>query len=204
MNYKKLLGAGLVAGAFTLSSMGAAGAVVTFDPATGTGFSGKGDVQVPFGWNDAALQAKATGVTFGYESSTDSKYEVTCSWDTETVEGKGRAKEIVIKHHVQTKKSNVGSSVTYDVTKVDRKNPNGKVTGFKLTGQTLVSSEEQGSVPVAGGACPDSEGNGVVKTIDSAELLSSTSTEALSAIHVADGKSAVIWPPPPAPVEPVV
>lgn len=200
MNFKKLFGAGLVAGAFAISSIGAAGAAVTFDPATGTGFVGKGDVQMPFGWNDAALQAKATGVTFGYVSSTDDAYQVVCGWDTTSQGGGKNSTGPIIKHHVQTKSANIGSSVTYDITKIDRKNPNGKVTGFQLTGKTGEVIDEAGSVPVVGGDCPESQGDGIDKTIESVSLLSSTSTAALTAYHLVDGKSAVIWPPAPAPV----
>lgn len=39
-------------------------AAVTFDASTGTGFVGKGDVQLAFGWNNKQLQANAAGVTF--------------------------------------------------------------------------------------------------------------------------------------------
>lgn len=37
-------------------------AAVTFDPVTGTGFVGKGDVQTAFGWNNQQLQQNADGV----------------------------------------------------------------------------------------------------------------------------------------------
>jgi hypothetical protein len=43
-----------------------AAASVTFDPLTGTGFVGKGDVQSAFGWNNQQLQANAAGVSFTY------------------------------------------------------------------------------------------------------------------------------------------
>ncbi|HEV2809392.1 MAG TPA: hypothetical protein VGV93_03205 [Acidimicrobiales bacterium] len=194
MNFKKLFGAGLVAGAVAISSIGSAGAAVTFDPATGTGFVGKGDVQVPFGWNDAKLQQNAAGVSFDYSSTSDDEYAVTCEWDT------GNRK---IVHHIQKKRATVGSTVAYDVTKVDRKNPNGKVTGFNLTGITKDSLEESsdGSVPVVGQACPNTGNDAgtdssVTKLITDVERLSSTSTEALTAYHNASGLSAIIWPPP--------
>lgn len=107
----------------------------------------------------------------------------------------------IIKHHTQTKRANIGSSVTYDVTKIDRKNPNGKVTGFNLVNKTGEVVDETGSVPVLGADCPENQGDGVDKTIESVVLLpGSTSTEALTAYHLVDGKSAVIWPPAPAPV----
>lgn len=51
----------------------AAGAAVTFDPATGTGFIGKGDVQTALGWNNKALQtAEANGgIAFTYKAVTE-------------------------------------------------------------------------------------------------------------------------------------
>lgn len=190
----KLLVATAAFGAVALT--GTATAAVTFDPATGNGFVGKGDVQVPFGWNDAKLQQYASGVSFEYESQSDDQYSVTCEWDTGN-------KKIV--HHIQTKRASVGSSVAYDVTKSDRKNPNGKITGFNLTGidQATLSESSNGSVPVVGGSCPETgsdEGtdNAVDKTITDVELLFSTGAQSLTALHAGLGLSAVIWPPPPA------
>lgn len=49
-----------------LLSATAAFAAVTFDPATGEGFVGKGDVQKAFGWNNATMQANHEDVTFTY------------------------------------------------------------------------------------------------------------------------------------------
>lgn len=189
-----LLAAAAVVGALGIA--GTAVAAVTFDPATGTGFVGKGDVQVPFGWNDAKLQQYAGGVSFVYESESDDEYAVTCEWDTGN-------KKIV--HHVQTKTANVGSVVTYDVKSATRSNPNGKVTGFKLTGLQNLAESSNGSVPVVGASCPET-GNAagtdeaVDKRITDVELLSSTATETLTALHTGLGLSAVIWPPAPAPV----
>lgn len=190
----KLLVATAAVGAVALT--GTATAAVTFDPATGTGFVGKGDVQVPFGWNDAKLQQYASGVSFEYESKSDDQYAVTCEWETGN-------KKIV--HHIQKKRANVGSSVAYDVTKIDRKNPNGKVTGFSLTGinDDSVVESSSGSVPVEGDSCPETGNeagtdNAVDKKITNVELLSSTATESLTALHAGLGLSAVIWPPPPA------
>ena len=56
----------------------AAQAAVTFDPATGTGFAGKGDVQLAFGWNNNQLQTNAGQLTFRSERSTVKVTEV--SW----------------------------------------------------------------------------------------------------------------------------
>ena len=57
---KKML---LAAAAATVFISAAALASVTFDPNTGTGFVGKGDIQVPMGWNNKQLQNNAGGVS---------------------------------------------------------------------------------------------------------------------------------------------
>lgn len=59
-----------VTGIFVLLVMMTVGsfAAVTFNPATGSGFVGKGDVQLAFSWNNAKLQLNASGVTFSYKS----------------------------------------------------------------------------------------------------------------------------------------
>jgi hypothetical protein len=54
-------------------------AAVTFDPATGTGFVGKGDVQLVFGWNNKALQDNANSVQFSASSTTEVTWECTNS-----------------------------------------------------------------------------------------------------------------------------
>lgn len=47
-----------------LAMGGTAAAAVTYDPATGHGFVGKGEVQIAYGWNNSALQKNAKDVTF--------------------------------------------------------------------------------------------------------------------------------------------
>jgi hypothetical protein len=54
----------------------AAYAIVTFDTATGTGFVGKGDVQLAFDWNNKALQQNAAQVTFTYDDNVT--YDILC------------------------------------------------------------------------------------------------------------------------------
>lgn len=72
----KILGG--VSAALLLASPLAAG--VTFDPTTGTGFVGKGDVQSAFGWNNAQLQANAAGIGFVYDETVT--YNAVCGWGT--------------------------------------------------------------------------------------------------------------------------
>ena len=52
--------------ATTLLLAPAASAAVTFNETNGTGFVGKGDVQVAFAWNNKQLQTNATGVSFSF------------------------------------------------------------------------------------------------------------------------------------------
>lgn len=56
MKQSKLIGAVTAA----VCMVGSALATVTFDPGTGTGFVGKGDVQNAFGWNNAQLLVTST------------------------------------------------------------------------------------------------------------------------------------------------
>jgi len=52
--------------AATLMLAPAASAAVTFNETNGTGFVGKGDVQVAFGWNNKQLQTNAKDVSFSF------------------------------------------------------------------------------------------------------------------------------------------
>lgn len=132
-------------------------AEVLFDPASGTGFVGKGDVQDAFGWNDAGLQAQAAGVTFTYGYT--AVYEAVCTFTT----GEGTRGEKT--HHVpHAEEMEVSSAVDVDL----RRNRQSKVTGFTLTGYGDTFSES-GEVPVVGGPCPGNPGHGGVWT--SVELL---------------------------------
>ncbi|MCW3996493.1 MAG: hypothetical protein NWE98_10160 [Candidatus Bathyarchaeota archaeon] len=70
----------ILASILAVSMVLPARALVTFDPATGTGFVGKGDVQLAFGWNNKALQDNALGVTFTYVAINE--YLVTEVWAT--------------------------------------------------------------------------------------------------------------------------
>jgi hypothetical protein len=130
---------------------------VIFDPATGTGFVGKGDVQDAFGWNDAGLQANAAGVTFTYGYT--AVYEAVCTFTTG--EGTRGQKTHNVPH---SEELSVSSAVNVSL----RRNPVSKVTGFNLTGFGG-SFGESGDVPVVGGPCPGNPGHDGVWT--SVELL---------------------------------
>jgi hypothetical protein len=115
-------------------------ASVTFDAATGTGFVGKGDVQDAFGWNDSVLQQNAGGISFTY--ATQGELTQMC----ESSAGKSE---------VRTKAFTREVDVTAAITSASRKNPNGKGTGFNLTG--YVGSADADSMPTD--ICPNSTSN---------------------------------------------
>jgi hypothetical protein len=141
--FKYILTVALIA-ILAVSAIGAF-AAVNFDPSTGTGFVGKGDVQLVFGWNNQALQANASGVTFSY-NATDT-YSAVCTWIT----GEGTRGEQT--HDVTHSTSTVvNSAVVYEA----RKNKQLDITGFNLTG--LGATTETGTVPVVGGPCPGNAG----------------------------------------------
>jgi hypothetical protein len=62
----KLITATIAVTAATLLLAPAASAAVNFNETTGTGFVGKGDVQVAFGWNNKQLQTNAGTVKFSF------------------------------------------------------------------------------------------------------------------------------------------
>jgi hypothetical protein len=75
-----LSAAALTLSAAALAFATSASADVTFDPSSGTGFVGKGDVQSPFGWNNAMLQSYANALSFNFEA--EAVYDVTCEKET--------------------------------------------------------------------------------------------------------------------------
>jgi hypothetical protein len=97
-------------------------AAVTFDPATGIGFVGKGDVQLAFGWNNSQLQQNASGVSFAYFDTTTEVKE--CRYK----EGEGRDAVWVV-----SGSRTVSTGVSSDVAVEKRKNSQDSVTGFDLT-----------------------------------------------------------------------
>jgi hypothetical protein len=117
---KRLVLAGVAAA--TLSAMafaGPASASVTIDPATGTGFVGKGDVQTAFGWNNAKLQEAGNLV---FTSVSNETWEWDEVWDT----GNGRQ----VTHHVNSK--SISTSVSTSL--ADDNRVRNQVTGIFLNG----------------------------------------------------------------------
>lgn len=101
-------------------------AAVTFDVATGLGFVGKGDVQLVYGWNNAALQKNATKVAFRYVGTTTSSSgsEWTCTRTTK------QGKELYQERNSTTTTTTSTEGLVNGITR-DSKN---QVTGFNLLG----------------------------------------------------------------------
>ena len=158
-----------------LVAAGAVFAAVNFDPATGTGFVGKGDVQTAFGWNNKQLQTNAAGVSFAY--NTTDTYDAVCTFITG--EGTKGEKTHTVTHSTSTQ---VSSQVAYD-TRVKN-----QITGFNLTG--LGTPTETGEpVPVVGEPC---QGGGTEGTWTSV-----TPTGSTGDLYVSYGGQSVLLPQTP-------
>lgn len=142
----------LAAAAATALISTAAFASVSFDSSTGTGFVGKGDIQVLYGWNNAQAQSNAKLVSFSYDA-TDT-YDVACEWTTTT--GGPNSHEIF--HDITVPRhTRVASSINSDPRKT------GQYTGYNLNG--FGSTTTEGSVPTVGGTCPGNSNVGIVTAV---------------------------------------
>lgn len=119
---------------------GVALATVTFDPQTGVGFVGKGDVQLIYGWKNAQLQQNAKQVQFQVVSEEENAW--TCSRPAPTPRDPDR--EI-------TQQRNNTTTTEGLVTTVARER--NQVTGFNLIGYSEEGVTTSTDGPVTG-ACP--------------------------------------------------
>ena len=144
-------------------------AAVTFDPASGTGFVGKGDVQLAFGWNNATMQRNHTGITFVYEQT--SEYSFECEWYT------GPTRNRTYHRNSKTEEFSVNASIPSDSRRT------GQWTGWNLNGWN--DSAPSGSAPNITNADCGSEGNEMKTLVEgSVELVSSSG--GLYAVHNGD------------------
>lgn len=134
--------AGTFAGLMALAAP--AMASVTFDPANGSGFVGKGEVQTVSSWNNKALQENASTVDFRVNSATQISW--TCT--KIVVEGNDEIREIV--QHRSTTRTTKGLVTT--VARDNSKGKDGPVTGFYLRGYE--GSAVVGADGPAPGSCP--------------------------------------------------
>lgn len=122
----------------------AAFAAVTFDPGTGTGFAGKGDVQLIFGWNNKQLQDNANSVQFRVYSVSETTWE--CSRPHPTQD-----REIIQQRSTET----TTQGLLVKIARENSKGKDGAITGFFLQGYNgapTIINEGDGEV----GSCPAS------------------------------------------------
>jgi hypothetical protein len=149
MSRKLFGGLGLALAALVLLA-GNTLAAVTFDPETGYGFVGKGDVQLAFGLNNPQIQAilLANPQAFTFTYITTDTYEAVCTWIT----GEGTRGE---QTHNVTHTTSTGLLAAINGS--PRSGPT-QFTGFNLNGFAGAPVESGDPVPVLGGPCPGNEG----------------------------------------------
>jgi hypothetical protein len=152
-------------------------ATVTFDPNTGTGFVGKGDVQSAFGWNNAQAQLHGTEITFTF-NSTDT-YSATCEFFTGPDQHRVQH-DVTIPRHVS-----VNGTITYDA------RTHKQIDGYILTGFGE-GSTSGGTVPVVGEICVAGPGIAQDGTWVEVTLVSSGGDGGLFVNW--NGSSVQIWP----------
>jgi hypothetical protein len=130
----------ITAGAVALLFAGTALAA-KFDPETGTGFVGKGEVQGVFGWNNHQLQANADDVQFRAFSEVVTKisWKCTTSPPSETTVELSQTTTTTIQGLLQT---------------VARTGPQGQNTGFNLVGYNGEPTESSTTVHRWAGVLP--------------------------------------------------
>lgn len=126
----------MLVGAFSFTTT--AYAAVTFDPDTGKGFVGKGDVQEVFGWNNKQLQDNAASVTFTFVSKTVSEVSWEC---TNTNNDKIQERE----RTTTTETSGVLSSIARE---------RNQITGFNLNGFSSTETTPPVTEGPAVNSCP--------------------------------------------------
>jgi len=158
----------MVALAALALSATAAFAAVTFDPATGKGFVGKGDVQIAYNLNNKQIQtaliANPQAFTFSVES-TDT-YSATCTWVTGEGTRGERTHNVDIPRHTALNAAIQG----------DPRQTSGQkqFTGFNLKG--FGATTTTGTVPVVGEPCIAEDSGGIAQngTWSAVTLVSST------------------------------
>jgi hypothetical protein len=151
MKLRTTAAATLIAAAASLAAAAPASAAVTFDPSTGSGFVGKGDVQVALGWNNKQLQDNAAGVSFTYETTTVQETSWTC-----VNQNNG---------HVQERSRTTTATVSGVASSVARENSKGKdgaVTGFDLNGYAGGSSSNSSTAGPPLNSCPNAQSSHVL------------------------------------------
>jgi len=169
---------------------GAVFAAVTYDPATGVGFVGKGDVQLAFNLNNKQLQQNASKVTFTYE--TVGEYTLLCKAD-DTTRTNPRTGEVIVTPGAEREFKNRTESVTSSLQGDPRQTKGqNQFTGFKLSGINSVATTGQecpGGFPTELSRTPQEGAGTVIGLIAHLDLNNDGDTDD-------PGESVVIWTPP--------
>lgn len=113
-------------------------AAVTFDPTTGTGFVGKGDVQLALGYNNKQLQDNADSLQFAAMSTVVTERSWVCTNSNN--------------QNIQERERTTTSTITGVVSKVDRvKN---QITGFILNGYSGTPTGSSSTEGAPLNSCP--------------------------------------------------
>lgn len=143
----------------------AAYAAVTFDPANGIGFAGKGDVQLALGYSNSQIQAAANELDFTYVKT--EVFEKQCQYR----DGSGRD-AVWVPNGTKITETGINSDIAYDARKRNQ------VNGFNLKGlDSSVTIEESE-------ACPDG-------SLPNGETLQDDTIEELRVSHGTN--TGVIW-----------
>ena len=120
-----------------LSLVPAANAAVSFNPQTGQGFVGKGDVQTALGWNNAQLQSGAASLQFTATSTVVTEREWTCTNSNNQNE--------------QVRERTTTTTISGVVSQVARER--NQITGFNLIGYGSTSESSTSDGPPLN-SCP--------------------------------------------------
>ena len=177
---------------------GAVFAAVTYDPATGTGFVGKGDVQLAFNLNNKQLQQNASKVTFTYE--TVGEYTLLCKAD-DTSKTNPKTGEVTVTEgaskEFKNRTESVQSTLNGDPRQTKGQN---QFTGFNLSGitSTVTTGQEcPGGFPTELSRTAQEGAGTVIGLIAHLDLNNDGDTDDA-------GESVVIWTPPAPEPEPTV
>ncbi len=131
MNVKRII-QGSLALALLLVSVTSALAAWTFDAGSGTGFVGKGDVQLIFGWNNKQLQDNAGLIQFRATTVSEVEWECTNSNNQKIQERERTTTTVSL------------------VSKIDRMR--NQITGFTIDGYTGTPTSSTEGPPL--NSCP--------------------------------------------------
>jgi hypothetical protein len=153
---RKFIGFAAAATAF-IASPALAEVTVNIDTATGaiSGFVGKGDVQMPFGLNNSAIQklinANKQAVTFSIDAEVDGGSYV-CKWTT------GPDHNLTVHRITKKFEGEVTATIAADPRKT------GQWTGWNLSGSVSASGDDA-TVPEVGDSCLGKGTDGVVESV---------------------------------------